>query len=80
MHGQAEQQAPDPHAPRSCCPQAAAVDPQDCSLPSARVTTQMPEGTEPKDIQGELTPNWWLLKKMDIDLESHFISKDLNIR
>lgn len=72
VHGQAEQQAPDPDASRSCCSQAAAMDSQDHSLPSAHFTTQMPQGTEREGMQAELTLNCWVLK-MEIVLELSII-------
>ncbi len=36
-----------PHPARPCNPQAAVLDPQDRSIPSAALTAQMPKGTNP---------------------------------
>lgn len=36
-----------PHPAWPCNPQAAVLDPQDCSIPSAALTAQMPKGNGP---------------------------------
>lgn len=46
MHGQAELPSLHHHPPRPYCSQAATMDPQDCSLPSACLAAQMPQGTK----------------------------------
>lgn len=35
-----------PHPARPCNPQAAVLDPQDCSIPSAALAAQMPKGND----------------------------------
>lgn len=47
MHDQTGMPAAHPHPARPCNPQTAAMDPQDCSLPSPALAAQMPEGNDP---------------------------------
>jgi len=42
--------AADPHSARPCHPQAAVLDPQDRSIPSAALAAQMPEGNQMKCV------------------------------
>lgn len=48
MHDQAEQPSLHRHPPWPRRPQAATMDPQDCTLPFIRFVAQMPQGTKLK--------------------------------
>lgn len=68
MHGQAELPRLHHHPPRPYCSQAATMDPQDCSLPSACLAAQMPQGTKnskPVKCDGlKLGPWTWIMTCM----------------